>query len=499
MNLTLSQRLAAVFGVLLLACSGASAWLQIRATADQEQELVQTLSHGLAAHIAGHTGLVKPAGDSGALGPVLDSAAVPALFDMLMKVNPGVEVYLLDTDGLIQGHAAPPDRLRRDRIDLEPVRRFAAGDRLPILGDDPRQAEGRKVFSAAPLTVDGRPAGWIYVVLLGEAHDQLAADVGGSTALRTLITSMALVAALGLVAGGVASRLVTRRLRTLTAEVRAAEAGGFEALAHHAAVPPDRAGARDEISLLGHAFGRMAQRIAEQWRELIRQDQQRRELIANVSHDLRTPLTSLHGYLETLLVKSETLGDADRRRYLQTAIAQSAKVGQLAQSLFELARLEYGAVRPEKERFLLTELVQDVFQKFELAAEARRLTLDADFPLGLPTVHADLGLIERVLTNLLDNAIRHTPEGGRIRVTLGHADERVTVDIADTGPGIPPPLRSSLFDRPSAVTRAGRDSRGGLGLVIVHRILRLHGSDIRLVDRPGQGAVFQFGLPVADH
>jgi len=84
-------------------------------------------------------------------------------------------------------------------------------------------------------------------------------------------------------------------------------------------------------------------------------------------------------------------------------------------------------------------------------------------------------------------------------VTLGHADERVTVDIADTGPGIPPPLRSSLFDRPSAVTRAGRDSRGGLGLVIVHRILRLHGSDIRLVDRPGQGAVFQFGLPVADH
>jgi signal transduction histidine kinase len=86
----------------------------------------------------------------------------------------------------------------------------------------------------------------------------------------------------------------------------------------------------------------MTQRIAEQWHELTAQEQQRRELFANISHDLRTPLTSLHGYLETLLIKADTLGDADRRRYLEIALGQSRKVGCLAQELFELARLEYG-------------------------------------------------------------------------------------------------------------------------------------------------------------
>nr|WP_242702469.1 ATP-binding protein [Achromobacter sp. SD115] len=240
----------------------------------------------------------------------------------------------------------------------------------------------------------------------------------------------------------------------------------------------------------------MGKRISDQWRELTRQDQQRRDLVANISHDLRTPLTSLHGYLETLRLKDQSLDPDERRRYLDIALAQSRKVGRLAQELFELARLESGLVRLEPETFSLPELVQDVIQKFELAAEARQQRLTTDIPQELPPVRADLGLIERVLTNLLDNAIRHSPPGGKIELRLGSAQNLVQVQVSDTGEGIPQALRAGLFTRASALNRGPADG-GGLGLVIVQRILQLHHSEIRLVDHAGSGAVFQFDLAAA--
>jgi signal transduction histidine kinase len=187
--------------------------------------------------------------------------------------------------------------------------------------------------------------------------------------------------------------------------------------------------------ILEHAHAQMAQRLGEQWQQLRQQDLQRRELVANISHDLRTPLSSLHGYLETLALKDATLSPDERRRYLGIALAQSAKVGRLARALFELARLEHGEVRLEWEVFALPELLQDVLQKFELAAQARGQQLHAAFPPGLPLVRADLGLVERVLTNLLDNALRHAPEGGQIEVRLRATADSVEVSVADDGPG----------------------------------------------------------------
>ncbi|MEY8876140.1 MAG: ATP-binding protein [Leptothrix sp. (in: b-proteobacteria)] len=490
---SLSHRLSAVFALLLLACCGASAWLQMQASVRQEREVTQRLSLGLAGHIARSAELMR--------GDGLNPGAVRDLFDKLMAVNPNVEVYLLDPQGRILAQAAPLGHLRHDRVDLAPVRRLLAGAELPILGDDPRGAEGEaqatKVFSAAPLQVDGRDAGYVYVVLSGEDRDAISAHIATAAALRTTLWSIALVTLLGLLAGLAAFRLITRPLRDLTAAVRAIDQAGVGAVG---ATPPALqrvADGQDEIAMLGQSFVQMTQRIAEQWQALTAHDQQRRELFANISHDLRTPLTSLHGYLETLLMKADTLSSHDGRRYLEIALSQSRKVGRLAQELFELARLEYGVVKPDKERFALADLVQDVFQKFELAAEARRQTLVPQIDPGLPAVHADLGMIERVLTNLLDNAIRHTPEGGEIAVRLARGEPArgesgVLVEVSDTGPGIPLDLQPVLFTRPAFAS--GSERGGGLGLMIVRRILQLHGSDIRLLRQPGRGAVFAFAL-----
>ncbi|MCR6476270.1 HAMP domain-containing histidine kinase [Variovorax sp. ZS18.2.2] len=485
---TLSRRLSMVFAVLLLACCGASAWLQMRSNGLHEQEVIQRLSGGLAAHIAENAELIKPGG--------LDQDKVKDLFDKLMAVNPSVEVYLLGLDGHIEAQAAPPGHLKRDRVAVEPIRKLISGAPLPIVGDDPRSPDTAKVFSAAPLRMGGREVGYVYVVLQGEDHDVLSAHLAADNVLRTTLWSMGLVALLGLLAGLAAFRLITRPLRELTKAVKRFETEGIASLETETPRLERLSHGTDEIALLGQAFTQMTRRIAEQWRELTLQDQQRRELFANISHDLRTPLTSLHGYLETLLLKAGTLSEEERRRYLEIALGQSRKVGRLAQELFELARLEYGVVKPEKENFALADLVQDVFQKFELAAEARHQQLKPDIAPGLPVVSADLGMIERVLTNLLDNAIRHTPAGGQIEVQLRPANAGVAVQVSDTGAGIPGELQKGLFVRPVFMSGARSDGSGsgGLGLVIVQRILQLHGSDIRLVPQAGKGAVFRFQL-----
>jgi signal transduction histidine kinase len=488
-HMSLSHRLSLVFAVLLLACSGASAWLQVNANRLREEETVQRLSSGLAQHIADSTPLM----DAGGLRP----DAIRDLFDKLMAVNPSVEVYLLSPDGRIVADAAPSGHIRRERVDIAPVRHLLAGEPMPIFGDDPRSDTGRKVFSAAPLKVEGQPRGYVYVVLQGEARDALAANLAASAVMRTTLWSMALVALSCLIAGLVAFALITRPLRRLTAIVRTFDGNEAAATATLQAAPPAAIPpvGGDEIGVLEQAFRQMSARLAEQWRELNRQDQQRRELVANISHDLRTPLTSLHGYIETLLMKADTLTNDERRRYLETALGQSRKVGGLAQSLFELARLESGLIQPDKEVFVLPDLVQDVFQKFELAAEARGVSLVAHFERDLPAVEADVGMIERVLTNLLDNAIRHSPSGGTVAIRMTPADGAARVTIEDDGPGIPAALRTGLFTRAS-VWRADRTRAGGLGLLTVHRILALHGCTIRLVSHPDRGAVFEFDLPV---
>jgi signal transduction histidine kinase len=491
-RLTLTQRLSALVVLLLLACGAASVLLQLRAGERQAQEVIQRLSQNLARQIVeNNASLLAPDG--------LNDAAVRSLFDKLMEVNPSVEVYLLGLDGRILAHAAPPGHLRRDRIDLAPVRAWLGGAALPVVGDDPRSADLRKVFSAAPLLVDGRERGYVYVVLIGEEHEALSRTLVGDSLLRTTLWSMLLVAVLGVLVGLLALRWITRPLRELTADVLRFEAGEAPAEPPPLAAAPPDALARDEIVRLRQAFAQMTQRIAAQWRELGAQDQQRRELVANISHDLRTPLTSLHGYLETLRLKSESLSESDRRRYLDIALGQSRKVGALAQSLFELARLEHGGVKPDKEAFALGDLVQDVFQKFELAAEAHRQRLVADVAPDLPVVTADLGMIERVLTNLLDNAIRHTPEGGEIVMCLRRAEGGVEVSVADSGPGVPEALQRTLFTRPALRSgwRYGPEAAGGLGLLIVRRILQLHDSEIRLETQPGTGAVFRFRLHAA--
>jgi signal transduction histidine kinase len=480
-RLSLSARLSLVFCALLLASSAAAAWLTIRANRMLEQELVQRLSSDVAEHIADSAEFM----DENGLRP----DAVRILFDQLMSVNPSVEVYLLDGAGTIVGDAAPSGRLRRGRVAVEPIERLLAGAPPPILGDDPRSDSGRKVFDAARLELGARPWGYVYVILMGETRDVLAADVAAVNVLDSTLLWLAAIATVAVLVGLVAFRLITSPLRGLARAMQELDVDRLAAAGAPAVA--ETQDERDEIGILRGAFGRMAQRIAEQWRTLRRQDQERREIIANVSHDLRTPLTSLHGFLETLAHKSD-LSDGERRRYLTTALAQSAKVAQLAHELFELARIEHDASTFEREPFSLGDLVHDVVQELGLLASAKGQRLTADVPANLPHVVGSLRLIDRALTNLISNAIQHGPAGAAIGIALRDLEHSVEIVVCDDGPGIPAEVREALLGSPpDGARRAGT----GLGLQIVRRILELHGSRIELDDSP-RGTRVRFELRV---
>ena len=483
---TLYGRLALAFAGLTLVFGGFTAWLLLDATSRHQQEALQRLSKDLAAHIAGHTDLVKQL--------KWNRPAVDDLFHMLMVVNPGIEVYLIKANGHIDAHVAPPGRVRLESVDVAPIQAFLAGGTFPLLGDDPRGDGVRKIFSAAPLKDGDTTVGYLYVILAGEDYDRLAANVRDSQTITTATWLLGGLTVLTLSAGLIAFALITRRLRRLGREVRDFDLATPEYLANLPAPDNDK---DDEISQLRQTFHHMATRIAAQVGELKRQDQMRREMVANISHELRTPLTSLQGYLETLSLKASQVSVDERERYLDVALRQSRKVSKLAQELFELAKLECEVTLPMKEPFALPELINDVLQKFELAARNKEVSLQVHIPDDLPPVLADLGMIERVLTNLLDNALRHTPAGGTVRLELHGLDGNVQVRVADTGSGIPDTLRPQIFERPSPLRDGTGRTSGGLGLLIVKRILSLHDSSIRLETDNGTGAAFSFALPTA--
>ena len=258
---------------------------------------------------------------------------------------------------------------------------------------------------------------------------------------------------------------------------------------------PGKGKSNDEVDALGVQFNVMAEKISEQIHELKRTDSMRREMIANISHDLRTPLTTMRGYLETLLLKNENLSSAEKRQYIETALSHSQHLGKLVEQLFELARLDSAESVVFSEPFSVGELVQDVTQSYMLRAQQKSITLEASLNPDAPLIYGDIAMMQRVLENLLENGLRHTPEGGRISLSVDIDSGKVIVRVADTGSGIPAEDVPRIFERfyQQDINRSASSS-AGLGLAIVKRILELHGSVIKVRSETNSGTTFSFYL-----
>lgn len=486
---TLYGKLSVALVAIVLAIAALYAALTLFATRHHLQVTEQRLNRNLARDLVADRNLVEEGR--------INEAALKEMFHDYMTINPSIEIYLTDLEGNILSFSADPGVVKRKRVSLRPVREFLAGDdAYPLLGDDPRSHDGQKAFSVTAVPSDENPEGYLYVVLLGERVDSIAALLHTSFIARYSGLALIVSVVVGSLAGLVVLRAMTRRLRRLTDHIDRFRAGGFRTFEPFATGGSGN-GDGDEIAQLGRTYDEMAARIGEQLDALEKTDALRREMVAHVSHDLRTPLATLHGYIETLKLKDAELEPAERERYLAVALDQSERLRRLIGDLFELAKLDAHEQTPLREPVSLAELVSDIAQKFQLEAQRNGSAIDIDAGEGLPMVDADIALVERVLENLIDNALSHSPDGGTIEIPITSDGNSVRVTVADSGPGIAPEHLPRVFDR---FYQAGNAHRGtahaGLGLAIAKRIVELHGARLEVESTLGRGTAFSFQLPV---
>ena len=239
-------------------------------------------------------------------------------------------------------------------------------------------------------------------------------------------------------------------------------------------------------------------RLKLEMQRVTRTDVMRREMVASVSHDLRTPLTALMGQLETVRMKASTLSTQERTDMLDRALLNAQHMRRLTESLAELGKLENPEFIAQLEPIAMGELADDIVQRHANLASEKGVKLIAEYPDGLPLSRVDAGLIERALSNLLDNALRATPPGGTVTVRVLRDQHELKVEVADSGPGVAVSDQSRVFDRFFQAS-SHRELRGssGLGLAIVKRVAELHGGMVALRSEPGHGATFSITLPCA--
>ena len=335
-----------------------------------------------------------------------------------------------------------------------------------------RMFKGPVVTVAVPWTVDNNYVGAIIV------HKEMK-DLGINALFGQVFLPLALTMAVATAMVFVLSRHIVKPIRNISFGAMELARGNYDWR-----VKPST---RDEIGELAVAFNRMAE-------ELKLQDSLRNTFIANVSHELRSPLASVQGFIQGML--DGTIEPEDRDKYLEIVLSETKRMSTLISDLLSLAKIESGKFPMEYSEFDVNELLRRCLLMFEQRIEEKRIDVSVDLCEEKINVWADEDRISQVITNLIDNAVKFTGEGGQIKVWTFCTENKVHVNIADTGIGIPAEDQPYVFERFFKVDKS--HSQGtpgtGIGLSIVKRIIAQHGETIGLQSEEGKGTTFTFTL-----
>ncbi|HEX9412347.1 MAG TPA: ATP-binding protein [Ktedonobacterales bacterium] len=347
----------------------------------------------------------------------------------------------------------------------------------------------QRIYAAAPIRIGGTPDGAIIgAVALSTPLRQDAAALYAMGVSRIILVLALMVAGIAALVAALFSRRVTGPLEHVAAAASRMASGDYGTRVSITAP--------DELRTLATSFNDMACALQRDISELRRQEQLRRELIANVSHELATPLTAIQGFTEAL--QDEVIHDpAERAETTRLIAREAARLRRLVDQLRQVALFEGGAQALNRTAVQVPSLVTETLAVLAPEMERKQVTVVNELPGDLPAVYADDDRLTEILLNLFDNALRHTPAGGRIEVR-GRVEGRLAqVTIADTGPGIAPADRQKVFERFYRVDPSRNSATGGsgLGLAIVRALVEAHGGTIAVADRAGGGAQFTFTLP----
>lgn len=440
-----------------------------------------------------------------------DPEAFGQFLKSLLLFEPASQLYLLDAQGTVLAHTGRMKLKPGFQVTLDPVRQAAAAagsaDRRAaayVMGDDPEYMEADAVVAARVLQRSRiAPAqaadGYLYLVCRKPGLPVARAELWQGLASPALVPVLAVCLFTSALAAWIIVA-VTRPLRVLSDEVAAVAREGFSAGGAGVRAPAAEA-APDEIGRLRGGFHALLATLRMQWDELSRLDRFRRESVSNLSHDLRSPLTATVACLETL--DNRWAGDAARapdRELVAVALRNTRNAAGLVRSLGDLALLDEPEFRLSPMRLDLSEVLDGVVLRFAERASQQGVALAFE-PRGdaPPVAEVDVELLERAVANLLDNALKFTPGGGRIVLSAERSGQLVRLQVADNGRGIPAADLPHLFDRlyqaRNDVAPASSEEGKGLGLSIVRRIVELHRGTVVAESAPGAGTTVTITLP----
>jgi signal transduction histidine kinase len=347
-------------------------------------------------------------------------------------------------------------------------------------------ADGVTPVANAPVVVDGRFEG--LVVVLVRPPRPSGFGVPREVAQLLSLPSTLLLMAAAVVGAMVIFYAPRRRLRALEHAAQRLGEGDLSARA------PQKGG--DEIARVAAAFNRMAGELETRDAALRTSDALRRQMMADVSHELKTPLTAMRGFIETLRMPEVALDTERRDRYFETIERETRRLERIVKDLLDLARYEGGGVVLQRRLFDIERLFQNVAGRHERDAHTKGVAIRIHVGAHADQVVADPDRIEQAIENLAGNALRHTPTGGTITLSATQADGVATLSVSDSGAGIAPEHLPHVFERfyKADTSRAAESAGSGLGLSITKAIVERHGGTIRVSSEPGR-TTFTIVLP----
>ena len=404
-----------------------------------EHRTTQSLHKDLAVHMRDDNPLM--------IGTEYNPKALKSIFHTLMLIGPDFEIYFLDAQGNITTHAAPEGAEIMGSIDVEPIKRFLADAPFPILGQDPRHPGEDTVFSVAAIKEFGSTIGYLYVVIGSTKHSTIAKAQVDTPYIA--LTGLTLLSILGFALG--AYWLVKRSLLTPIEKVTSSLEQQAE---HDFRLNPDFTKQVPELVPIAHSYQKMAKHIQQQFLQLEYQASSRRDTLVQLSHDLKTPLSSVLGYLETWKLQhpgSDPL--------IEVAYRNCGKLSDQLHSLLETAKSDAGLPRYQYEPVELSSLVAECAETMMSQFQRKQIELNVDVDSGIQTI-GDRGLLERLVLNLLENALRHSPNGASVDCQAHKSEDG----------------KSIQFVFINKVEQSAPSGSLGIGTKIVQSILMLHHS-----------------------
>ena len=487
---SLYSRLALALLAIFIFMAAFQFWFFGVAFTATQNETLQQLHRPLAENIVNDLGVITK--------NQFDLELIQSAFQSIMLLGPTLELYVLDKSGKVITFDTEQMALKRPNINLKPIIRYIEHSlELPILGDDPRSLEQQKIFSAAAVYEENNSIGnrhreklligYLYIIIGGEKYDTVATALRNSNTWKVSLVAILSALAFLLAASWLLFYALTRPLRRLTKEIKTFE---------QADNVQNTSQKQGEIQQLAQSFHQMQQRISKQLDDLKKQEAIRREFLAYVSHDLRTPLAGMKAYLETLELKQASMSNDERQEFISKAIINGDRLQSMIDELFELTRLESQQVELHQEAFVIGDLLSDIYASVESKARQAKVNLQIDYQQANIQVRGDIAKIERVIQNLSENAIRYSNPKSTVNIGTEILNDTLCITIRDQGIGIDkkylPYIFEPYFRAPDELTLKHKGA--GLGLAISQRLLALHNISLTVESELGKGTVFRFCL-----